>query len=48
MDRLEKSTGVPLPKNLQGLRERPVRHRDVIEPKDMLSYVLEKAVQKEW
>ncbi|MBQ6891688.1 MAG: threonine synthase, partial [Clostridia bacterium] len=48
MDRLEKSTGVPLPKNLQGLRERPVRHRDVIEPKDMLSYVLEKSVQKEW
>ena len=48
MDRLEKSTGVPLPKNLQGLRERPVRHRDVIEPKDMLNYVLEKSVQKEW
>ena len=48
MDRLEESSGVPLPKNLRGLRERPVRHRDVIEPKDMLSYVLEKAVQKEW
>ncbi|MBQ9323865.1 MAG: threonine synthase, partial [Clostridia bacterium] len=48
MDRLEESSGVPLPKNLRGLRERPVRHRDVIEPKDMLSYVLEKAIQKEW
>lgn len=48
MERLEALTGVPMPKNLRGLKDRPVRHRDVIERADMLSYVLDKAVQKEW
>ena len=48
MERLEAVTKVPLPKNLRGLRERPVRHRDVIEPQDMLAYVLDKAVQERW
>ena len=48
MARLEQITGVPLPQNLRSLKERPVRHRDVIEPGEMLSYVLKKAVQKEW
>ena len=47
MERLEAVTGVPMPKNLRGLRERPVRHRDVIAPEDMLRYVLTKAAQKE-
>ena len=47
MERLAAVTGVPMPRNLQGLRERPVRHRDVIEPGEMLSYVLEKAAGKE-
>ena len=47
MERLEAVTGVPMPKNLQGLRERPVRHRDVIEPGEMLSYVLDKAIGRE-
>ena len=41
-------TSVPMPKNLRTLRERPVRHRDVIAPEEMLNYVLDKAVQKEW
>ena len=48
MERLERTTGVPMPRNLRALRERPVRHRDVIEPTDMLSYVLEKATEREW
>ena len=48
MERLEAMTDVPLPKNLRGLRERPVRHGDVIEPGDMLTYVLDKAVQERW
>ena len=48
MDLLEAETGVPMPKNLKSLRSRPVRHRDVIGPEDMMQYVLDKAVQKEW
>ena len=48
MDRVEELTAVPMPRNLRGLRDRPVRHRDVIGPEDMLQYVLDKAVQKEW
>ena len=47
MERLQDRTGVPMPKNLRNLRERPVRHGDVIEPGEMLSYVLEKAAGKE-
>ncbi len=48
MARVEEITSVPMPKNLRTLRERPVRHRDVIERSEMLPYVLDKAVQKEW
>ena len=48
MARLEVITGVPMPKNLRGLRDRPVWHRDVIDPEKMLPYVLDKAVQKRW
>ena len=45
---VEEITSVPMPKNLRTLKERPVRHRDAIGPDDMLQYVLDKAVQKEW
>ena len=48
MDRVEEITSVPMPKNLRALKERPVRHRDVIGPDDMLQYVLDKAVQEKW
>ena len=48
MVRVEQITSMPMPKNLRSLRERPVRHRDVIEGSDMLSYVLEKAVREKW
>ena len=48
MERLHRETGVPVPKNLAGLRERPVRHRDVIGKNEMLGYVLGKAQEKEW
>ena len=48
MDALRDATGVPVPKNLASLREREVRHRDVIGKDEMLAYVLEKAVEKEW
>jgi len=48
MAEIERLTGVPTPKNLKTLAERPVRHRDVIDVCDMQSYVLQKAAQKEW
>ena len=48
MEQLHNETGVPIPKNLSGLRERTVRHRDVIDKEEMLSYVLQKAAQKHW
>ena len=48
MEQLHKATGVPVPKNLATLRERTVHHRDVIERDEMLDYVLEKALKKNW
>ena len=41
MERLETLTGVPIPGNLSGLREKPEIHTDVIEKEDMLSFVME-------
>ena len=46
MEQLHDVTGVPVPKNLAALREREVRHRDVIERDEMLDYVLGKAAAK--
>ena len=48
MEELHARTGVPIPKNLAALREKPVRHKDVIGREDMLAYVLEKAGEKQW
>lgn len=48
MERLRSLTGVPMPKNLRNVKDRPVRHRDVIGKEDMLPYVLEKAAQRRW
>ena len=48
MEKLEKLTGVPVPKNLSGLRERAVRHTTVLDVDEMLDFVLDKAQQKEW
>ena len=48
MERLHALTGVPVPRNLQGLRQRPVLHRDVIDRGDMLAYILEKAGEPTW
>ena len=39
MDRLTALTGVPVPKNLQGLEEKAERHTDVIGKDTMLQYV---------
>ena len=48
MDALEALTGVPMPANLRGLRERPVLHRDCVAPADMLAYVQRKKAQSSW
>ena len=48
MEQLERLTGVPAPKNLRGLRERPVRHTTVLDREEMLPFVLEKAQEKQW
>ena len=48
IDRLHALTGVAIPPNLAALREMPVRHRDVIDPEEMLSYVLRKVGEQQW
>ena len=48
MEQLERLPGVPAPKNLRGLRERPVRHTTVLDREEMLPFVLEKAQEKKW
>ena len=48
MEEVHARTGVPVPKNLAALREKPVRHKDVIGREDMLAYVLEKAGEAQW
>ena len=41
MEELHRLTGVPVPAGLAGLREKEVRHGDVIDKEDMLDYVLQ-------
>ena len=48
MAQLERVTGVPAPKNLCGLKERPVRHTTVLDREEMLSFVLSKAQKAKW
>ena len=48
LDQLQSLTGVAIPKNLSALREMPVRHTDVIDTEEMLSYVLRKVGEKQW
>ena len=40
MERLCEKTGVPIPKNLAGLRQLPQRHLGVIDREEMLTFVL--------
>ena len=46
MDKLRALTGTPIPKNLATLREKQVRHKDVIDKDAMLDYVLGKIQSK--
>ena len=40
MERLAEVSGVPIPGNLAGLREKPERHTDVIDKEAMLDYIM--------
>ena len=40
METLAALSGVPVPKGLRGLKDRPVLHGDVIDRGDILAYVL--------
>lgn len=40
MEALERLTGVPIPKGLRGLKEKPVLHTDVIDKEQITPYVL--------
>ena len=40
MERLQELTGVPIPKNLAGLRDKQERHLGVIDKEEMLDFVL--------
>ena len=42
---LSNAVKMPIPKPLQGLENKPVRHRDSINPKDLTEYVRKKAVE---
>jgi threonine synthase len=42
---LSQMLGLDLPACLKGLSDKPVLHRDVIDPTDMLNYVTDKAVE---
>ena len=46
MDKLSALTGTPIPKNHATLREKQVRHKDVIDKDAMLDYVLGKIQSK--
>ena len=45
MEQLHARTGVPVPPALASLKSQQVRHRDVIDRSDMLTYVLSKAIR---
>ena len=40
MERLSAMTGVAIPGNLAGLRQKPERHTDVIDKEEMMAYIL--------
>ncbi len=48
MDRIEQVTGVAMPENLRGLRQRPRLHFDCVSKSGMKDYVMEKAAEKVW
>ena len=48
LDRLEEYTGIPAPAGLKGLRSKPVRHTDVCDIDEVVSYVAAKCSESSW
>ncbi len=48
MDQINALTGVEIPKNLSGLEEKSVLHRDVIEKDALTDYVMKKVAEEKW
>lgn len=48
MQRLQEKTGVPIPPQLAALKEKPVRHRDVIGREEMQDYIMRKVRELRW
>ncbi len=48
MERLHEKTGVPVPKGLCNLQNKPVLHHDCIRKEDLTDYVFEKARKQTW
>ena len=48
MDQIESLTGVAIPKNLSGLEEKKVLHKDVIEKQNLTDYVMKKVEEEKW
>ncbi|MBR2132796.1 MAG: threonine synthase [Oscillospiraceae bacterium] len=48
MEQLNRLTGVPVPKNLEGLKEKQVRHSTILGKNELLSFVLGKAGERGW
>ena len=48
MEDIQHYTGVPMPENLRGLRQRQRLHFDCVAPEEMENYVIEKAAEASW
>lgn len=48
MDQINSLTGVPIPKNLSGLEDKAVLHKDVIEKNQISDYVMKKVAEEKW
>ncbi|MBR2044470.1 MAG: threonine synthase [Clostridia bacterium] len=48
MDQIEQLTGVAIPKNLSGLEQKAVLHKDVIEKDELTDYVMKKVAEEKW
>lgn len=48
MDQINELTGVAIPKDLSGLEQKPVLHRDVIEKEELTDYVMKKVAEEKW
>ncbi len=48
LTRLSAVSGLPIPRNLAGLKDAPVLHRTVIEKEELVRFALQKAEARQW